>query len=269
MTDNAPGAVLFIPHGGGPLPLLGDSGHAQLARFLAAIATELARPSAILVISAHWEAAVPTLTGAAQPGLIYDYAGFPEESYAIEYPAPGAPALAAGIRDLLPVAGIEALLDADRGFDHGVFVPLKLMYPAAAIPCVQLSLVRGLDPGLHIRIGRALARLRTENVLIIGSGFSFHNLRAFSGRRMADPDPENDTFQDWLVDTCTRSDLSVSQREQRLTGWEHAPHARYCHPRAEHLLPLHVCCGLAGGGPARVVFDDTVLGKRAVGLLWQ
>ena len=267
MPGNSPGPVLFLPHGGGPLPLLDDPGHAQLIRFLATVAADLGSPSSILVISAHWEAVVPTLTGGAQPGLIYDYAGFPEESYAIAYPAPGAPALAAEIQVLLRDTGIDAQMDAARGFDHGVFVPLKLMYPAASIPCVQLSLVRGLDPGLHLRIGKALARLRQENVLIIGSGFSFHNLRAFSGRRTAGSDPANDAFQDWLVDTCTREDLPAQHREQRLIGWEHAPHARYCHPREEHLLPLHVCCGLADG-PARLVFDDTVLGKRAIGLLW-
>ena len=264
---NLPSPVLFLPHGAGPLPLLGDPGHAQLVRFLGEIAATLGTPSAILVISAHWEARVATLTGGQQPGLIYDYSGFPEASYSIEYPVPGDPGLAGRLCHLLKDAGIDAGLDAGRGFDHGVFVPLKLMYPEAAIPCVQLSLVRGLDPGLHIRIGRALAALRNENVLIIGSGFSFHNLRAFFTGRTAVPDPENDAFQDWLVATCTRAGLSSTQREQRLSGWADAPHARYCHPRAEHLLPLHVCYGLADG-PARLVFDAAVLGKRAVGLLW-
>jgi 4,5-DOPA dioxygenase extradiol len=259
--------VLFLPHGGGPLPLLGDRGHARLVRFLETIATDLGEPSAILVISAHWEAEVPTLTGGERPALIYDYAGFPEESYTIEYPAPGAPALAAEVHGLLRDAGIDAAVDAARGFDHGVFVPLKLMYPQAVIPCVQLSLVRGLDPGLHIRVGQALAGLRQRNVLVIGSGFSFHNLRAFFNGRPGTPDPDNDAFQDWLAETCTATGLSETEREQRLTDWEHAPHARYCHPRAEHLLPLHVCHGLAGG-PARVVFGAEVMGKRALGLLW-
>jgi len=259
--------VLFLPHGGGPLPLLGDRGHARLVRFLEAIAADLGEVSAILVISAHWEAGVPTLTGGERPALIYDYAGFPEESYTIEYPAPGAPALAADVHGLLRDAGIDAALDAARGFDHGVFVPLKLMYPEAAIPCVQLSLVRGLDPALHIRVGQALAGLRKQNVLVFGSGFSFHNLRAFFTGRPGAPDPENDTFQDWLVETCTAPGLSEAERERHLVDWEHAPHARYCHPRAEHLLPLHVCYGLARG-PARVVFDAEVMGKRAVGLLW-
>lgn len=259
--------VLFLPHGGGPLPLLGEPHHAALAGFLGSIGAELGRPSAILVISAHWEARVPVLTAGAQPALIYDYSGFPEESYSITYPAPGAPQLADDIRQLLVDGGIAAELDAARGFDHGLFVPLKLMYPAADIPCVQLSLVRGLDPALHIRIGRALAALRNRDVLVIGSGFSFHNLRAFFTSRPGTPDPDNDAFQDWLVATCTAPDLDEDERTRRLVDWESAPHARYCHPREEHLLPLHVCYGLAGG-PARVVFDDKVLGKRAVGLLW-
>ena len=259
--------VLFLPHGGGPLPLLGDPHHAGLVRFLGAIAAELGQPDAILVISAHWEAQVPTLTGGARPALIYDYTGFPEASYSIEYPAPGAPALAADIRDILQDAGIAAELDATRGFDHGVFVPLRLMYPEAAIPCLQLSLVRGLDAGLHIRMGKALAGLRARNVLVVGSGFSFHNMRAFFTSRPGTSDADNESFQDWLVETCTGPGLTEQAREQCLVEWEQAPHARYCHPRAEHLLPLHVCYGIAGG-PARVVFDAEVLGKRAVGLLW-
>jgi aromatic ring-opening dioxygenase catalytic subunit (LigB family) len=262
-----PGPVLFLPHGGGPLPLLGDPRHAALIDFLRTIGAELGRPSAILVISAHWEAGVPTLTTGAHPALIYDYAGFPEEAYRITYPAPGAPALAADIRQLLRDGGIAAGTDATRGFDHGLYVPLKLMYPAADIPCVQLSLVRGLDPALHVGIGRALARLRHRNVLVIGSGFSFHNLRAFLAGRPGTPDPGNDAFQDWLVRTCTAPDLESGARLRRLVDWENAPHARDCHPRAEHLLPLHVCQGLAGG-PARVVFDAAVLGKRALGFLW-
>lgn len=259
--------VVFLPHGGGPLPLLGDGGHAQLIRFLDDIGTTLGRPSAILVISAHREANVPTLTAGLQPGLIYDYAGFPKESYTIAYPAPGAPGLAADVHQRLLDAGIDAQLDTERGFDHGVFVPLKLMYPAADIPCVQLSLVRGLDPVLHIRIGKALAGLRQQDVLVIGSGFSFHNLCAFFASRPGTPDPDNEAFQEWLVETSTAPGLPEDERAQRLIGWEHAPHARYCHPREEHLLPLHVCYGVAGG-PARVAFDGEVMGKRAVGLLW-
>lgn len=171
--------VLFIPHGAGPLPLLGDKNHQEMIAFLQEITPSLGKPSAILVISAHWEAAQPTITSGDFPSLIYDYSGFPKESYQNEYAAPGSPDLAKKIFKLLEKAGIEAKLDNQGGFDHGLFVPLKLMYPQANIPCVQLSLANGLDPREHIRIGKALSELRYDNVLVIGSGFSFHNIKEF------------------------------------------------------------------------------------------
>lgn len=161
---------------------------------------------------------------------------------------------------------VPTRIDPRRGFDHGLFIPLKLMYPQADIPAIQLSLLRGLKPAAHIALGKALRELMQENILVVGSGFSFHNMRAFSWQGMAAPDPANDAFQDWLIETCT-GPLSQPEREQRLLEWEKAPSARYCHPREEHLLPLHVCFGMADK-PAEVVFDDRILGKRAIGLLW-
>ncbi len=259
--------VLFIPHGGGPLPLLGDRHHAELVSFLGDITSTLGRPAAIAVISAHWVSDGVTITSGATPSLIYDYSGFPAEAYHIRYPAPGAPDLASRTGQLLRDNGIEARLDDQRGFDHGVYVPLKLMYPDAGIPCIQLSLVRGLDPEFHIRIGEALSALRRQNVLVMGSGFSFHNMRAFSFRGNTGPDPMNAAFEDWLLQTCTRGDLPEQERRQALIGWEDAPHARYCHPGEEHLLPLQVCYGVAGTA-ARRVFDGTVLGKQASAFLW-
>jgi len=259
--------VLYFPHGGGPLPLLGDPGHRNIVAFLETIAPTLGKPSAILVISAHWEESVPTITGGAHPPLFYDYYGFPEESYQITYPAPGEPALAREIRRLLKEGGIDARLDDQRGFDHGLFVPLKIIYPDARIPCVQLSLVEGLDPATHIAVGKALASLRSQDVLVLGSGFSFHNLRAFFSSHPGQHDPGNVAFQQWLIDACTAEGLSSTGREQKLIAWENAPSARYCHPREEHLLPLHVCYGIAGS-PAKVVFDGEVLGKRSVALAW-
>jgi 4,5-DOPA dioxygenase extradiol len=259
--------VLYIPHGGGPLPLFGHAGHARLVDFLETIPGDLGTPDAIVLVSAHWEAAQPTVTGAALPPLIYDYFGFPQKAYQVAYPAPGEPLLASRICRLLSDGGIDARLDKDRGFDHGLFVPLKLMYPAAAIPCVQLSLVRGLDPAEHLRIGKALAGLRTENILVVGSGFSFHNMQAFSFGDNPVPDKRNENFDSWLLETCTHPDLAPDEREARLAAWEQAEHARYCHPREEHLLPLHICYGMAGTA-AQVVFNDLVLGKRASAFLW-
>lgn len=260
--------VLYIPHGGGPLPLLGDKYHQGMLDFLKRITPSLGKPSAILVISAHWEEETATITSGKTPPLFYDYYGFPDEAYQIEYPAPGDPALAKKVFDALRENQIDAKLDDERGFDHGVFVPLKIMYPDATIPCVQLSLLNSLDPASHIQIGKALTKLRKENILILGSGFSFHNLSAFFSQRYPDgSDPQNEAFQEWLIKTCTGENIDQHERQERLIQWENAPYARYCHPREEHLLPLHVCAGIAGS-PASLVFDGEVIGKKAISLLW-
>lgn len=260
--------VLFIPHGGGPLPLLGDPGHRQLTAFLKNLPSQLGNPSAIVLISAHWETAQATVTANAHPDLIYDYYGFPEESYALTYPAAGAPALAATVCELLDAAGIPAAIDSNRGFDHGMFVPLSLIYPKADIPCIQLSLINSLDPAVHIALGRALKALRQQNVLVIGSGLSFHNLRAFAHPDAAVRAVE---FDDWLLETCTDASLSAKQREQRLINWASAPQARFSHPREEHLLPLMVCFGLAAEhrSAAELVFNDEMMGIKVSGFLWR
>jgi aromatic ring-opening dioxygenase catalytic subunit (LigB family) len=259
--------VVYFSHGGGPLPILGDASHQAMVDFMTRLPSQLTRPQAIVVVSAHWEEGAATLLTAPNPPMFYDYYGFPKEAYDITYPAPGNPALAARIAGLLEKNGIHARTDTQRGFDHGLFIPLKLMYPRADIPSIQLSLLRGLDPAAHIALGKALRELRSESILVIGSGFSFHNLMAFLGRGMGAPDPENDAFQDWLVETCA-GPLPQEERDQRLVEWEQAPSARYCHPREEHLLPLHVCMGMAGAA-AEVVFDDQILGKRGVAFLWR
>lgn len=199
--------------------------------------------------------------------LIYDYYGFPEESYDIEYPAPGEPLLAHKIFNLLRGHGIEANLNDQRGFDHGLFVPLKIMYPDASIPCVQLSLVNSLKPIDHIQIGKALAGIMEDRVLIIGSGFSFHNLRAFFVPPTRETQLRNESFEKWLIDTCSNNQLNEIEREHRLVNWENAPAARYCHPREEHLLPLHVCYGVVRM-PTEKVFTFEVMGKKASAYLW-
>ena len=264
---NTASPILYLPHGGGPLPLLGDRDHLEMIEFLHKIPPTLGTPAAILVISAHWEEQVPTITSGTAPSLIYDFVGFPEEAYRISYPAPGAPALANRLYQLLQKAGIDARMDDQRGFDHGLYVPLKLMYPAAHIPCLQLSLVRGLDAKRHLDIGRALAPLRNENILVIGSGFSFHNLRAFFTQTAGMTDSGNIAFDNWLFETCCSTAITSEQRQKRLLNWDQAPSARRCHPREEHLMPLNVCAGFTET-PAQRVFNGTVLGKRASAFLW-
>ncbi len=250
------------------MPLLGDPEHREMVVALQQLAARLPRPAAIVVISAHWEAAVPTVTAAANPSLIYDYYGFPPESYQIQYPCPGQPSLARQIHQALDNAGIKASMDATRGYDHGVFVPLKIMYPRADIPCVQLSLVKGLDAGTHIALGQALRTLDQERLLVIGSGFSFHNLPAFFAPVTRQITEQNQAFQNWLMETFSSRQIDEAQRRQRLLAWADAPHARFCHPREEHLLPLHVCYGMAGRACDEAM-TVTILGKESGMFYWQ
>ncbi|MFW2369026.1 MAG: DODA-type extradiol aromatic ring-opening family dioxygenase, partial [Desulforhopalus sp.] len=171
------GSLIYISHGGGPWPLLGDPRHANLIEFLGKLPSNLINPSAILVVSGHWEEDLPAIQANSHPPMLFDYYGFPEESYKISYPAPGHPELAGRISTILEQHSIRSHLDPQRGYDHGVFVPLMLMYPEATLPCLQMSLVNNLDPKEHIQLGKALRELRHDNILIIGSGASFHNLR--------------------------------------------------------------------------------------------
>ena len=265
MTQTA--KALFISHGGGPMPLLGDAGHKQMVSSLKNIASKITRPDALLIVSAHWEEQIPTITAGQNPSLIYDYYGFPEESYDIQYPCAGDPSLANEIHALLNNARIEARLDKHRGFDHGVFVPLKIMYPEADIPCVQLSLMNNLDPSRHIEIGQALQPLSQKNVLVIGSGFSFHNLKAFFATETVESRELNHAFEEWLIKTCSCSDYLEEERARMLIGWSDARGARYCHPREEHLLPLHVCYGMAQAACSGH-FELTIMNKESSMYLW-
>lgn len=264
--------ALFLSHGGGPLPLLGDEGHQEMVSCLQDIAAGMERPAAIIVASAHWEENRPTVTASERPALIYDYSGFPEESYAIEYPCPGAPQLARAIAGRLAHAGIAADLDTDlgtpRGLDHGAFVPLKIMYPEADIPCVQVSLLGNLDPAAHIRLGAALRDLGDRSLLLIGSGFSFHNMRAFFAPATDAAKAMNEAFERWLLETCASPDLPEAERRRRLIDWTSAPFARHCHPREEHLLPLHVCYGFAGTA-CSAAYELHILNKKSSMYLWE
>jgi aromatic ring-opening dioxygenase catalytic subunit (LigB family) len=253
--------VVFVPHGGGPWPFVEVGVPREDVERLAAYLRSVASippypPKALLVVSAHWEEPVPTVMTSARPPILYDYYGFPPESYEITWPAPGAPALAGRVRQLLADADIQSNADGERGYDHGTFIPLKLTYPDADVPAVQLSLKRGLDPAEHLAIGRALAPLRDEGIFIIGSGMTFHNLRAFRDPRAA---PVAETFDAWLQESMVQD---APLRDHRLEEWTSAPAARGAHPREEHLLPLMVAAGAAGEDRAVVGFNDTFAGLR-------
>lgn len=262
--------ILFVSHGGGPLPILNHPSHTDMIRVFAEIRGHLAKyfpkPSAIVYISAHWERSPVTMTSAAKPSLYYDYYNFPPESYALKYPVPGAPDLATKLKQQLNAAGISAELDSSRGLDHGVFIPGLLLHPEADIPTLQISLQKGLNAAEHVRIGEALQGLAAENVLIIGSGYSFHNMQAFFGPDNAEDNAKNQAFEDWILSVLSVTD--IPQRNQQLIDWEQAPHARFCHPREEHLLPLHVCAGAAGTTPLDRSWTFTALNKRGSCHLW-
>lgn len=252
--------VLFIPHGAGPCFFmdwqLADTWY-EMATFLEGISARLPeRPKAILIISAHWQTAEFSITAGKQPDLIYDYYGFPEHTYSLTYPALGAPALAEQVSRLLTEAEVGNQQDAERGFDHGVFIPLKLMFPEADIPVVQLSLRHDLDPQAHLAAGQALASLRKEGVLIIGSGMSFHNMRGYGDTSFTEP---SERFDEWLTNTVESADSN--KRLTALTNWKNAPHAFDSHllGAEEHLLPLMVIAGAAGSDAGRKIYSEQVL----------
>jgi aromatic ring-opening dioxygenase catalytic subunit (LigB family) len=223
-----------------------------------------ARPRALLVVSAHWEAPHFSVNAQAVPSLLYDYSGFPPHTYDLEYPARGSPELATEVRTLLATAAIASEAEHTRGLDHGVFIPMKLAFPAADIPIVQLSLKLGLNPVEHLALGRALAPLRHSGVLIVGSGMSYHNMRRFSIND-SDLDADSVRFDAWLAETVG---LPPDIRGQRLTAWVAAPGGRTSHPREEHLLPLHVVAGAAGDDAGQRVFQDRVIGSRQSAFLF-
>ncbi|MEZ5183170.1 MAG: class III extradiol ring-cleavage dioxygenase [Acidimicrobiales bacterium] len=250
----------FISHGGGPWPwiedlLPGDFG--ALSASLRQIPRELeVRPRAVLVISGHWEEPTFTVQSSPHPPMLYDYGGFPEFTYHLQYPAPGSPEVAARVLELLGSAGIEAGADDQRGLDHGVFAPLFVAWPDADVPILQLSMRFGYDVDEHLAVGRALSPLRDEGVLIVGSGFSFHNLRLF-GAAGARPSAE---FEAWLTDAVAIG--PVADRSARLRRWSEAPSARVAHPAEDHLVPLFVAVGAAEDeAGVRIYHEDRFMGS--------
>ncbi len=256
----------YIPHGGGPCffmdwPYPTPNPWTGLERWLRELPSTLPRPPrAVLVISGHWEEAPLAVNVLEHPALLFDYYGFPEHTYRLSYPAPGAPQLAREVGRLLGAAGLPAREETRRGLDHGVFVPFKVIYPRADVPIVQLSLMSGLDPAAHLAIGAALAPLR-HDVLIVGSGMSFHNLAVRSIENA--PIPPSERFDEWLTAAICAPDASV--RNSQLMRWSQAPAAHFAHPRAEHLLPLMVAAGAAGEDRGERVFSDRMLGWQISG----
>lgn len=251
---------LYIPHGGGPSFFMqGERKQRYQATedFLRGIQNFLpSKPSAILIITAHWETHIPSFTGGAHPGLIYDYYGFPPETYALQYPAPGLPALAQRAADLIVQSGVPAVVDPDYGWDHGVFIPLKVMYPQADIPVVAMSLHESLDPKLHAHLGQALRPLRDDNVLIVGAGMSYHNLRQF-----VEHTPASYAFHDWLDKTLAGT---WAERSHGLANWHLAPGGINSHPREEHLLPLMVASGAGSDLPGCAIWRGEI-GPTCIG----
>lgn len=248
--------VLFISHGGGPWPYIADMREqfALTAEQLQQLPASFpAKPRAILVISGHWEASRFAVSTAEHPAMEYDYYGFPEHTYHVQYPAAGNPDFAKHVRALINSAGVDCDEDAQRGFDHGVFVPLMLMYPDADIPVVMLSMKSSYDPLEHIQVGEALAPLRDEGVLIIGSGLTYHNMRGFGRRESYEPSVQFEQYLNQVI-----ADPDPQKRNQALVNWQQAPFARSVHPIEDHLIPLMVVAGAAGGSVGQRIFTDKV-----------
>ena len=233
---------LFISHGSPMLALEPGASGPALKR----LATELPRPKAIVLVSAHWESTDLRVASNPAPETWHDFGGFPPALFAVQYPAPGEPALAARIVQLLADHGLPARLDAKRPFDHGAWVPLSLMYPAADIPVVQISLPSQLGPMAQTEVGRALAALRSEDILIIGSGSITHNLRELDWHACPESiEPWAKAFRDWMIEKLAADDQTALHDYRK-----QAPFAAKNHPSDEHLLPLYFARG--AGGPFRI-----------------
>lgn len=262
--NSTPLPTYYLSHGGGPWPWLKKEMpfFDILDQFLRGIPHQLPqRPRAVLVISGHWDEKRFTIQSNSNPPMIYDYYGFPEHTYQIKYPAQGAPELAVQIQTLLENSGLHVRLDSQRGFDHGTYVPLFAMYPEADVPVLQISMKSNYDPETHLRLGQALAPVREQGVLILGSGASFHNLPAL----MKDPSSAHEKsiqFDQWLQDTLIHN--PCHKRYQRLLNWTQAPFARFAHPSEDHLIPLLVASAAAESEKGSLVHHELMMGEIAV-----
>lgn len=243
---------LFVSHGA-PSIILDEC---PTRDFLLQLGNNVGRPKGIVSVSAHWTTPEPRVTMHPQPGTIYDFGGFADELHSMTYPASGDPVLAKRVLTLLRAEGIDGDKDMSRGFDHGAWVPLKLMYPQADIPVIQLSVQPHKSPAYHVAIGKALQPLLNEEILILASGSATHNLRDFFGRALdAEPLPYAHDFVEWL------KKVVVDGRTEELLDYEKcAPHAVKNHPTPEHFLPLFVALGAGGSGNGRLLHDAYTYG---------
>ncbi|KAJ3321913.1 hypothetical protein HDV06_003779 [Boothiomyces sp. JEL0866] len=256
---------IFLPHGGGPMPILGAPSHKDLIEFLNGKAKEwIGKPAAIVVVTAHWETKNPVISGASKHDLYYDYYNFPPEAYQIQYNAPGSPQVAEKVFQLLSDAGFKPELDTKRGWDHGVFIPLKMVVPDADIPVIQVSVLESQDPIELLNMGKALAPLLKENIAIVGSGFSFHHFGSFRSS------PEeaaigNKAFEKKLLEAAS---LPPNDRYESLANWKEFDGAKYCHPvnATEHFSPLLITAGAGQSLVDHVQLD--ALGVETSGYVW-
>jgi aromatic ring-opening dioxygenase catalytic subunit (LigB family) len=258
----------FIPHGGGPWHVMDDAfgdpeGYGKLKEYLEDLGKKFKDTiNAVLVISGHWEEPAPTIYSTDKPSLFYDYYGFPEFTYKLKWPAKGDAGLALKVEKLLNSSGFVTGMDNRRGYDHGTFVPLMIAFPDAPVPVVQLSLIKGLDPQIHIKMGKALEPLRKEGVLIIGSGMSYHNMQGFMSESLTGASASKQ-FDEWLTQSVEKN--NAIERNELLVNWERAPKARESHPRSEHLLPLFVIAGAAGDDTAIRDYSGLLMGINISG----
>lgn len=244
----------FISHGGGPWPYMEGEFRDKFKQLEASL-QELPRllseqPKAVLMISAHWQTNEFSVMSSQSPVMIYDYSGFPQHTYEVQYPAAGSPQLAAQVKKLIVDAGFPVQLDTRQGFDHGTFAPMAVIYPKADIPVVQLSIREDFDPATHLTIGKALAPLREQGILIIGSGLSYHNLRQFGPAARE----SSKAFDDWLQKVLCNS--SAKERLNKLTNWEQAPFARQVHPNEDHLIPLLIAVGAGEEEAGQCIYHE-------------
>ncbi|CAB9494110.1 DODA-type extradiol aromatic ring-opening family dioxygenase [Alteromonas macleodii] len=281
-------STAYISHGGGPLPLLemqtnGEANspqyHEEMIGALKMLSADLPRPDVIIVISAHWEETEVSVTTHSEPSLVYDYYGFSQEAYSLKYPAKGEVSLATLLLKRLTEQGIAVREDRARGFDHGMFIPLSIMYPNADVPCIQVSITSCLNTEKHVLLGEAIRKAVERgirpvnsdatdqvNILVLGSGSSFHNMHGFFDSS-DDAMRKATRFNNWLQTTMQTSAYSENERKTRLVEWYSAPDARYAHPREEHLLPLHVCYGV-NNRAADKAMSLTLLTKPASMFVW-